>query len=222
MLQISGVGGRSRDEARTFHEGQSANSFGQSPNHVPIPPRDAHRQFGDLPEWNLADLYPGMDSAELVADLARAAKDAVAFEAAWKGKLADEAGRGADGRLGEAIEAFDALEDLTGRIGSYAGLLYAGDTSDPARAKLYGDVQQKLTDIGSHLLFFPLELNRIDDALIERALEASPRLGRYRPWIVDLRMDRPYQLEGPHRAAVPQISRADGAQRLERLFRTRP
>ena len=60
-----------------------------------------------------------MDSAELVADLARAAKDAVAFEAAWKGKLADEAGRGADGRLGEAIEAFDALEDLTGRIGSY-------------------------------------------------------------------------------------------------------
>ena len=68
-----------------------------------------------------------------------------------------------------------------------AGLLYAGDTSDPARAKLYGDVQQKLTDIGSHLLFFPLELNRIDDALIERALEASPRLGRYRPWIVDLR-----------------------------------
>ncbi|MGY6706972.1 MAG: M3 family oligoendopeptidase [Rhizobiaceae bacterium] len=158
-------------------------------------PREAQRQFGDLPEWNLADLYPGMDSPELAHDLARAAEDAVAFEEAWKGKLADEAVRGANGKLGEAIEAFDALEDLTGRIGSYAGLLYAGDTSDPARAKLYGDVQQKLTDIGSHLLFFPLELNRIDDALFERALETSPGLARYRPWIVDLRMDRPYQLE---------------------------
>jgi oligoendopeptidase F len=157
--------------------------------------RDAQRQFGDLPEWNLADLYPGMDSPELARDLARAADEAVAFEKAWKGSLAEEAARGAEGRLGEAIEAFDALEDLTGRIGSYAGLLYAGDTSDPARAKLYGDVQQKLTDIGSHLLFFPLELNRIDDAVIEAALASSPALARYRPWVVDLRMDRPYQLE---------------------------
>ena len=155
----------------------------------------ARQQLGDLPEWNLTDLYPAMDSPELASDLDRAAREAMAFEAEWKGRLADEAAAGERGRLGQAIEAFDALEDLIGRIASYAGLLYAGDTSDPARAKLYGDMQQKLTDIGTHLLFFPLELNRIEDAVIEAAMDTSPGLARYRPWIVDLRMDRPYQLE---------------------------
>ena len=54
-----------------------------------------------------------------------------------------------------------------GRIASYAGLVYAGDTSDPQRAKLYGDVQEKMTDASAHLLFFALELNLVDDALVD-------------------------------------------------------
>jgi oligoendopeptidase F len=94
-----------------------------------------------LPEWNLADLYSGMDAPELARDLERAATDAAAFEARWKGRLADETANAAAGGLGNAVLEYEALEDLLGRIGSYAGLLYAGDTSDPARAKLYGDVQ---------------------------------------------------------------------------------
>jgi oligoendopeptidase F len=151
--------------------------------------------LGHLPEWNLTDLYPGMDSPELAADIAQAGKDAAAFEACWKGTLAAEAEKGADGRLGEAIVDYEKLEDLIGRIGSYAGLLYAGDTSDPARAKLYGDVQEKLTDASSHMIFFGLELNRIDDAVMEKALAADATFARYRPWIVDLRQDKPYQLE---------------------------
>ena len=63
-----------------------------------------------------------------------------------------------------------------GRIASYAGLVYAGDTADPQRAKLYGDVQEKMTDASAHLLFFALELNLIDDALIASALDADPAL----------------------------------------------
>ena len=50
--------------------------------------------FGDLPEWNLADLYSGMDAPDLKRDLDKAAADAVAFESRWKGTLAAEAGRG--------------------------------------------------------------------------------------------------------------------------------
>jgi oligoendopeptidase F len=151
--------------------------------------------LGTLPEWNLGDLYPAMDSTELRRDLEMSAARASAFQDKWKGRLAAEAQKGGQGRLGEAVEEYEALEDLIGRIASYAGLLYAGDTSDPARAKLYGDVQQKLTDVGSHVLFFQLELNRIDDALVDRALDSDARLARFRPWILDLRKDKPYQLE---------------------------
>ena len=151
--------------------------------------------LGDLPEWNLADLYSGMDAPELKRDLEAAATEAEAFEKRWKGTLAAEAGRGGDGGLGEALRAYEALEELMGRIASYAGLVYAGDTSDPKRAKLYGDIQQKITDASSHLLFFALELNLVDDAAIGKALDADPAFGHYRPWVLDLRKDKPYQLE---------------------------
>ena len=151
--------------------------------------------LGALPEWNLADLYPSMDGPELRADLERAAADALAFEKRWKGNLAAEAARLGAGGLGAAMREYEALEELMGRIMSYAGLVYATDTSDPVRAKLYGDTQEKMTDAGAHLLFFTLELNRIDDAAIDAALEADPSFGHYRPWVVDLRADKPYQLE---------------------------
>jgi oligoendopeptidase F len=152
-------------------------------------------ELGNLPEWNLADLYAGMNAPELKRDIDKAGADAAAFEDRWKGTLAAEAARGADGKLGEALKSYEALEELIGRIVSYAGLVYAGDTSDPQRAKLYGDVQEKMTDASSHLLFFGLELNLVDDAAIEQALAADPEFGHYRPWVLDLRMDKPYQLE---------------------------
>src|SRR5690606_21860530 len=110
----------------------------------------AEATLGTLPEWNLADLYPGMDAPELERDVQRAADESIAFEKAWKGKLAAEARKGAKGRLGKALREYEKLEELIGRIMSYAGLIYAGDTSDPKRAKLYGDLQEKMTDASAH------------------------------------------------------------------------
>jgi oligoendopeptidase F len=153
-------------------------------------PADA--ALGALPEWNLADLYPAMDSPALVADLARALTDSLAFDAAYKGKLEALA---RDGGLIEAILAYEALDELLGRIISYAGLVYSGDTTDPVGAKFYGDVQQKITDASTHLLFFTLELNRVEGTVLEAAMQADAKLAHYRPWIEDVRKEKPYQLE---------------------------
>src|SRR6185295_15339797 len=87
-----------------------------------------------------------------------------------------------------------AIDDLAGRLGSYAGLVHAGDSVDPAITKFYGDVSERLTNASVHLLFFALELNRVDDAVIESAM-AVPELAHYRPWLEDLRKEKPYQLE---------------------------
>ncbi|MCW7544140.1 M3 family oligoendopeptidase [Aurantimonas litoralis] len=149
---------------------------------------------GALPEWNLSDLYPAMDSPELTRDVERARADAEAFQERWRGRL-EEAARAEDGNLAAAVASFEALEELLGRIISYAGLVYSGNTSDPARAKFYGDIQSVVTDISSRLLFFPLELNRIEDADMDAAMDRDPALAHYRPWLVDLRLDKPYQLE---------------------------
>jgi oligoendopeptidase F len=150
---------------------------------------------GKLPEWNLADLYSGIDAPEVARDLQKMDADCVAFETDYKGKLSERTATDDGGRwLAEAVRRYEAIDDLAGRLGSYAGLVHAGDSVDAAISKFYGDVSERLTAASVHLLFFPLELNRIEDALIERALQ-TPELAHYRPWIEDLRKDRPYQLE---------------------------
>ena len=151
--------------------------------------------LGTLPQWDLSALYPAMDAPAVRRDLDKAEREAIAFEAAFKGRLAAiAADAGADGELAGAVVRYEALEDLLGRLASFAGLVYAGDTTDPIRSKFYGDIQEKITAISSHLLFFTLELNRIEDAHIERAMSGA-RLGHYRPWLEDLRRDKPFQLE---------------------------
>jgi len=151
-----------------------------------------HNQFGAMPEWNLSDLYPGRDSAELKADLDKARKEAEAFEADYKGKLE---GLARNGGLVNAVTRSEALADLSGRIGSFAFLQYAQNTQDPDRAKFLGDMNEALTTLSTRVLFFELELNRIDDAVLEAAFAADPALAHYRPWFAELRKAKPYQLE---------------------------
>jgi oligoendopeptidase F len=152
-------------------------------------------RLGSLPEWNLADLYAGLDDPQVERDLARAAAESLAFEQAYKGKLAALAEQpDAGAALVEAVTRYEALDDLLGRLTSYAGLLHAGDTVDPARAKFYADVQERVTAASTHLLFFTLELNRLDDAKLESAMQDGA-LAHYRPWLEDIRKDKPYQLE---------------------------
>jgi oligoendopeptidase F len=148
-----------------------------------------------LPEWNLTDLYPAIDAPEVAADLDRLDAECASFEADFKGRLAEETAKeGGAGWLAGAVKRYEAIEDLAGRLGSYAGLVHAGDSVDPVKSKFYGDVSERLTAASVHLLFFTLELNRVDDAVLERAMQ-TPELGHYRPWIEDLRKDKPYQLE---------------------------
>lgn len=148
-----------------------------------------------LPEWNLADLYPAMDAPALAADLEKADALCKSFEDTYKGKLAEIlSGPDAGETLAAAVAAYEEIDDLLGRIASYGSLIYAGNTSDPVRAKFYGDIQERLTDASTHLLFFTLELNHLDDAALDAAM-AVPALGRYRPWLEDLRKDKPYQLD---------------------------
>jgi len=150
---------------------------------------------GKLPEWDLADLYSGIDAPEVGRDLQMMDADCVAFETDYKGKLAERTAQDDGGRwLAEAVRRYEAIDDLAGRLGSYAGLVHAGDSVDPSISKFYGDVSERLTAASVHLLFFALELNRVEDAVIEHALQTS-ELAHYRPWIEDLRKDRPYQLE---------------------------
>jgi oligoendopeptidase F len=155
--------------------------------------------LGQMPEWNLADLYPSPTAPEIARDLKKAAEEAKRLKATYHGKLATIATDGA--ALAAAIAEFERFVELTGRLGSFAGLHYAGNQADPDRAKFYGDIAEKLTAISTEIIFFELELNQIDDDVLDAALK-NEKLAHYKPWIENVRKEKPYQLE----------------EKLERLF----
>jgi oligoendopeptidase F len=159
-----------------------------------VSPPPAAADLGALPEWRLSDLYEGMESPRFAADFARAEQEAKTFAEAYRGKLAELADRPDAGEtLAAAVRAYESLQDLTGRIMAYASLLYASDTANPVIAKFYADTQERMTALAGDLLFFELELNRIDDAKLNAAM-AAPGLAHYRPWLEDIRKEKPHQL----------------------------
>src|SRR5215469_16391119 len=150
---------------------------------------EAKADLGALPEWDLRDLYPGRDSPELQRELAAVEADAKAFRERCEGKLAMLSGAA----LGGAVADYERLQEIFGRIMSYAYLVYAGDMGDPEIGRFFQTMQEKVNAIGTTILFFTLELNRIEDAALAEKLK-SRELAHYEPWLRDVRAFRPHQL----------------------------
>ena len=173
-----------------------------------------HNQLGPLPVWDLSDLYAGNDDPQLKADIETARREAKAFEADYKGKL--EALTQAGGLI-NAIKRIEALNDLTGKIGSYAFLQYVRNTNEPAKVKFLGDTSQALTDLSTGLIFFSLELNHVDERHLNAAMAADADLARYRPWFDEVRKAKPHQLDEKIEELFLEKS-VTGAQAWNRLF----
>ncbi|WP_282603848.1 M3 family oligoendopeptidase [Paracoccus sp. PARArs4] len=146
--------------------------------------------FGDLPEWDLSDLYPGPDSPELNSDIERLEGLVRDFAQTYQGKLADLDAKA----MLACIKAYEAIDIIAGRIMSYAGLRYYQNTTDPARAKMMGDLQARITDMTTPLVFFSLEFNRIPDETYEAVFTAPNGPARYKPVFDRMRAMRPHQL----------------------------
>ncbi|MEM7488240.1 MAG: oligoendopeptidase F, partial [Pseudomonadota bacterium] len=146
--------------------------------------------LGDLPEWNLDDLYTGEDAPELKRDLDWLKAEAQSYAADYEGKLAE---LDADGML-KAIERNEKIDEVAGRIMSFAGLRYYQQTTNGARAKFMSDMQDRITDMMTPLVFFGLEFNRLDDDHLAALYEANADLARYKPALDRLRAMKPYQL----------------------------
>ncbi len=156
---------------------------------APADAASSQQQMEDLPTWDLRDLYPAPDSAAVEADFTKADEAARAFAAAHQGRLSAMPGS----TLAAAIAEYERIEELLGRLASYAQLLFAGDSTNAEIGRFYQTVSERVTTISSQLLFFSLELNRLDDSVLEQKL-ADPALAKWRPWLRDLRVFRPHQL----------------------------
>ncbi len=162
---------------------------------LPFPVRDANASgaadpLGDLPEWNLDDLYTGEDAPELKRDLDWLEQACASFAADYEGNLEslDAAG------FLECVLRNEKINQIAGRIMSFAGLRYYQQTTDGSRAKFMSDMQEKITNFTTPLVFFTLELNRLADDHLDRLYAQNGDLARYKPIFDRIRAMKPYQL----------------------------
>ncbi|WP_299654397.1 M3 family oligoendopeptidase [uncultured Tateyamaria sp.] len=162
---------------------------------LPFPVRDANATAGDqplgnLPEWNLDDLYAGEDAPELKRDLDWLEEACKSFATDYENKLDQLDATG----LLDCIQRQERINQVAGRIMSYAGLRYYQLTTDAGRAKFMSDVQEKITNFTTPLVFFTLELNRLEDDHLSGLLDQNDDLARYKPIFDKIRAMKPHQL----------------------------
>jgi oligoendopeptidase F len=152
-------------------------------------------------EWDLGPLVEDQNGQGVDRMLEDAKARAAAFTETYAGKVAqiDQA------ELYTAMRELEAINDLIGRTGTYAGLLFATDTADPARGALLQRVQERATEIETLLLFFELEWAAIDDGRAEDLL-ASERLDFCRHHLRSVRRYRPHLLSEPEEKVLAEKS----------------
>ncbi len=166
-----------------------------TPLPLPFPLFDANataggEPLGNLPDWDLSDLYAGEDAPELDRDWAWLEKACAEFASDYEGKLA---GLDAAGLL-ECVLRYERIDSVGGRIMSFAGLRYYQNTTDADRAKFMADAQDRITTYTTPLVFFSLEINRIEDDILAAHFEANSDLARYKPIFDRMRAMKLYQL----------------------------
>ena len=168
--------------------------------------------LGNLPEWDLSDLYSSQDAPELARDLKWLDGACAAFAKDYEGKLAQ---LDAQAML-DCVLRNERINAVAGRIMSFAGLRYYQLTIDDDRTKFMSDMQENITNFTTPLVFFTLELNRIDDAVLQRLLDSNSALARYRPVFDRIRALKPYQLSDELEKFLHDLGVVDDA--WERLF----
>ena len=126
-------------------------------NALPVP-NDAP-DLGQLPDWDLTDLYAAPDAPELARDLETLEKACSDFARDFEGRLISLS----PAKMLECVERYQQIDVLVGRLMSYVGLRYYQNTTDAARAKQMGDLQDRITNDTTKLVFFSLEFNRIPE-----------------------------------------------------------
>jgi oligoendopeptidase F len=170
-----------------------------------------------LPEWRLDDLFSGRDDPRIEQQLAAAT---AANDALVKMKGAFVGARGDAGRLGlllaEGIHLYEGGVNGLWAVGAYASLSSSVARDDPAWAKFEADIRGRAAAIGAETLFFPLELNQLEEWEIEAALRAEPAAARFRPWLRRVRISRPHELSGDLERML--VDRAPAVANWTRLY----
>jgi oligoendopeptidase F len=165
--------------------------------------------------WDLSDLFSSYEDPRIDAMLKECQARAEAFAKRYRGRI-EESDKLTAESLSQALQELEVIQEALNRVGSYAGLLYAADTSRPEYQDLEQRVEQRSTEIRNLLLFFELEWLMLGDNTATRVTE-DPVLATYRHYLKSLRRFRPHTLSEPEEKIINEKDNS-GRNAFGRLF----
>lgn len=147
------------------------------------------KNLQQIPSWNLSDFYSSIKDKKISLDLKKIATDSEKFTKTFSGKITNLNAS----QLFSAIKNYEEIAEEIGKISSYSYLIYASDLSNHTNVSFYQNISEALNKFESQLVFFTLELNKIDDKKLTILLKNSD-LKKYQPFIRDIRTFKKHEL----------------------------
>ena len=170
-------------------------------------------QLGEMPEWDLSDLYSSASAKEIVKDLKSVEQLSESFASKYENKLSTLSAT----EMLICLMSQEKITGLMGRLMSFAALRYYQMTTDVSRTKLLSDIQDKITQLSAKIIFFSLEFNTLDESHLNDMLNENSELRRYRTAFNRMRAMKPYQLSDELEKFLHEQS-VVGATAWNRLF----
>lgn len=139
--------------------------------------------------WDLSDLYSGPQDSKIHSDKEKLFSLCDDFEQKYRDSLASLSAA----ELKTALDDYEEINDLLGRIGSFAYLLWSTNTENESYGKLMQEINELSSEISQKLVFFSLEWLHLDDAKADKLISA-PELSQYKHYLETSRLYKPYKL----------------------------
>ena len=139
--------------------------------------------------WDLSILYGDVDDPNLQRDLERTQSLAEEYAKTYRGRVAQLDPE----EMVDALMEQEKIWDLAGRIGAFAFLTFATDTSNPQYGALVQKVQEQGATLQQTLLFFELEWKALEPEQTGKLL-ANPTVSAYHHALESELRYKPYTL----------------------------
>jgi oligoendopeptidase F len=143
-----------------------------------------------LPIWNLSEIYKDIKDPNIGKDIKEISKLSNEFLKKWKGRIKELSATD----FVNCIEKYQAINESIYKIGTHSSLTFATNMEDPEISRYNSSISDQITEILSSLIFFTLELSKIDDKTIESWMKENSAQ-KWQPFITILRKRNPYLLD---------------------------
>ncbi len=140
--------------------------------------------------WDLSDLYASSDDPQLAKDKEDVLSEADAFAEKYKGRIADLS----VSEFKEMLEAYEALQDKGGKIGSFAYLQWSTDTGNSEYGKLVQEANELGSELSQKLVFLEVEWLAVSDEEAQKLIDA-PELEFYQHYLESSRRYKDHVLK---------------------------